>query len=103
MAVRKKDGGASAPTEEVVPEVLNTVSIRVKKPNTRRWRAGMCFTQEPHVESVSDAVLEQMQADALLIVEIVQPAPAAPADAAPVQAESDQAAPVDVPLPATEG
>lgn len=103
MAARKQDGGASAPTEEAVPEVLNTVSIRVKKPRTRRWRAGMCFTQEPRVESVTDAVLEQMQTDALLIVEIVQPAPETLADAAPAQAESDQAAPVDAPLPATEG
>lgn len=101
MAVRKKDGGASAPTEEAVPEVLHMVSIRVKKPHTRRWRAGLCFTQQPRVESVNDAVLKQMQTDALLIVEIVQPA--APADAAPAQAESDQAAAVDAPASATEG
>lgn len=52
------------------------VSVRVKPPHTRRWRAGMCFTRQPRVESVSDAVLARMQADALLIVEIVKPAPA---------------------------
>ncbi len=103
MAVRKKDGGASAPTEEAVPEVLHMVSIRVKKPHTRRWRAGLCFTQQPRVESVTDIVLEQLQADALLIVEIVQPALAAPTNAIPDQAEPDQAAPVDASAPAIEG
>lgn len=103
MAVRKKNGGASAPTEETVPEVLHMVSIRVKKPHTRRWRAGLCFTQEPRVESVTDADLKQIQSDALLIVEIMQPAPAAPVDVAPDQAEPDQAAPVDASAPATEG
>jgi hypothetical protein len=79
MAVRKKDGGAFAPTEEAVPEVLHTVSIRVKKPHTRRWRAGMCFTQEPRVESVRLEVLAQIEADDLLIVEPIEPAQSEPA------------------------
>ena len=56
---------------------ITTVSVRVnKKHPTSRWRAGMCFTAEPRVESVNDEVLAQLQADPLLIVEVVADAPA---------------------------
>jgi hypothetical protein len=55
-----------------------TVSIRVKKPHTRRWRAGMCFTQEPRVESVTDEVLGRLQADPLLVIEEALPHPSLP-------------------------
>ncbi len=61
-----------------------TVSIRVKKPHTRRWRAGMCFTAEPRVESVTDEVLAQLQADPLLVVEEVSTPPSQPS---PIEGE----------------
>lgn len=88
MAARKPAAAAKAPTgavkptavttEAVASEVLTMVSVHVKKPHTRRWRAGLCFTAEPRVESVTDEVLTRLQADPLLVVEEVSIPPSQP-------------------------
>lgn len=75
MAARKPTGGAStAPTEAPKKAASQepgktTVSVSLKKPYQRRWRAGLCFTSEPRVETVTGDVLKALEADPLLIVE----------------------------------
>lgn len=71
MAAARKPSAAKA-----AGAVLHTVSIRTKAPHPRRWRAGLCFTAEPRVEQVSAAVLAQLKADPLLVIEpvVIEPA-----------------------------
>ncbi|GEM_PF-3922280 len=76
MAARKEAGLAKAQTVKTPSPMLGevgvaetAVSVTVKKPHARRWRAGLCFTQQPRFELVTMEVLDQLQADPLLVVE----------------------------------